>query len=407
MNEKQVLIVAGEASGEMYGAQLVEQLRRQSKGPMKFFGCAGQAMRKAGVEAIVTVEEISVHGIVEVLSHLVVLFNGFRDLVAASAERRPDLAVLIDFPEFNIRFAARLKHLGIKVVYFISPQIWAWRRRRIAVLRELISEMICILPFEEQFYRRAGVPVRYVGHPLLQMLELETTAEEFFIRFGVDSSRPRIAVLPGSRKNEIRHNLPTVLETLAQLHAQRPELQFIVAASATVGAEFIRRAVDRWQQATGKRVAVQIIENHTHVVVRFSDAAVVSSGTATLEAALLGTPLVCIYKMSPLSWWVGEKLVDVDYYCLVNLILNRMVVAELYQSEFTPRILQHEVLRLLDDPQARRAMLHEFERLKQILQTAHSPMAKAAEIVLTHLETPQGNFESKEAYSSRGVVMPG
>ncbi|MBZ5535808.1 MAG: lipid-A-disaccharide synthase [Acidobacteriia bacterium] len=407
MKEYRVLIVAGEASGEMYAAELVRQIQRQARKPVSFFGCAGQAMRQAGVEAIVTVEQISVHGFVEVLSHLEYLFDGFLKILAAAEQRKPDLVILVDFPDFNIRLASRLKTRGVRIVYFISPQFWAWRRGRLRVLRRLIDKMICILPFEKKFYQDMGIPVEYVGHPLVEMLKVEGGQEEFFLQFGIDSNRPRVALLPGSRKNEIRHNLFPILDTVVRLHSNRPEIQFILAVSSSVGRAFITLGIEKWQRARNQVAPVKVIEEYTREIMKYSNLAVISSGTATLEAALLGVPLICVYKVAPLSWWIGQKLIDVDYYCLVNLILNRGVVPELYQSDFSPRSLEREVLKLLEDRAARQAMLEEVAALKAILSTGHSPMAKAAQIVLSHLETQTVKVESKQVTLEPAAVVSG
>ncbi|MBZ5552874.1 MAG: lipid-A-disaccharide synthase [Acidobacteriia bacterium] len=407
MKERGILIVAGEASGEMYAAQLVRQIQRQAQEPVSFFGCAGQAMRQAGVEAIVTVEEISVHGFVEVLSHLEFLFDGFLKILAAAERRKPDLVILVDFPDFNIRLAARLKSLGVHIVYFISPQFWAWRRGRLKVLRKLIDEMICILPFEKRFYDHMGIPAKYVGHPLVEMLEVVCGQEELFLRFEIDPDRPRVALLPGSRKNEIRHNLFPILDTVMRLHSNRPEIQFFLAASTTVGRSFIVRGIEKWQRAGNQVAPVKVIEGYTREIMKYSNMAVVSSGTATLEAALLEVPLICVYKVAPLSWWLGQKLIDVDYYCLVNLILRRGVVPELYQSDFSSRVLEREVLKLLDDRAARQTMIEGVAALRAILSTGHSPMEKAAQIVLSHLETQTGKVESKQVTLEPAVVVSG
>lgn len=407
VKERTILVVAGEASGDMYGARLVEQMRRLSAGPVRFLGCAGSAMRAAGVVPVVTVEEISVHGFVEVLSHLEFIFDGFRRLVTAADQARPDMVVLIDFPDFNIRLARRLKHLSVPMVYFISPQFWAWRKGRIRALKDLVRTMICILPFEESFYREAGVRAEYVGHPLVEMLQVELEEKQFHERFGVEAARPKVALLPGSRKNEIRHNLPTLLKTVERLNGLRPEIQFNLAVSHAVGVEFVQRELERFRRAASRPLAITLIENHTRSVLRYSNVAVVSSGTATLETALLGIPMVCVYRVAPLSWWIGQKLIDVDYYCLVNLILNRPVVPELYQSEFTPSRLETQILRLLDTDGARQTMKEEFAGLKNLLKGAHSPMERAAQIVLAEMETQTAKNESNRANLIPSTILAG
>ncbi|MFI5175406.1 MAG: lipid-A-disaccharide synthase, partial [Terriglobia bacterium] len=305
------------------------------------------------------------------------------------------------------RLGSRLKSLGAPIIYFISPQFWAWRRGRLSVLRELIDEMICILPFERQFYQDAGIPVEFVGHPLVEMLEVECEPEEFYSKFEIDPNRPRIALLPGSRKNEIRHNLIPLLETACRLRSLRPEVQFVLAASSTVGMDFITGAIAGWERAVNQTTPVKVIEDCPRGAMKYSSLAVVSSGTATLEAALLGVPLICVYRVAPLSWWIGQKLIDVDYYCLVNLILKRPVVPELYQSDFSPQALEREVLNLLDNTAVSQAMLKEFAALRAILATDHSPMGRAAQIVLSHLETPRAKVESKQVTLAPASAVSG
>ncbi len=407
MSAKKILMVAGEASGEMYGARLAEEIRKLSADPIDFFGSAGGAMRDAGVAPTVTVEEISVHGFVEVLFHLEYLFDGFQRLVTAADREQPDLVVLIDFPDFNIRLARRLKHLGAKIVYFISPQFWAWRRGRIKVLKELVEEMICILPFEVAFYEMAGVSATYVGHPLVEMLEAPISRAELFSSLALDPEKPLVAILPGSRQNEIRHNLPPLLDAVAALHSARPEIQFVLGVSHAVGSRFVAQMMERWQRSTSKLAPMTLLENNTRGLLKHCRAAIVSSGTATLETALLGTPLVCVYKVAPLSWWVGQKLIDVDYYCLVNLILNKLVVPELYQADFSPKRLVSEISRLLDDEESRRTMLNEFAGLKRLLSTESSPMKRSAQIVLAHLETPTRKSESNPTNLISSVIKTG
>ncbi|MDD5543285.1 MAG: lipid-A-disaccharide synthase [Acidobacteriia bacterium] len=385
--EPRILIVAGEASGDLYAGHLVEQIRRKAGVNITFLGCAGHEMRRAGVEPIVRVEEVSVHGFLEVLSHLAILRKAFHQLVAAANQLKPDLAILVDFPDFNMRLARRLKKLGVKIVYFISPQFWAWRKGRINVLKGLIEEMICILPFEEASYRQAGVPAEFVGHPLVELLDREDSEEHPADAGWFAGSGPKVAILPGSRKNEIRHNLPVLLDSIVRIQERRPEVQFALAVSANVGVNYVQKRLDQWRMSASKPPRMILEEGQTRSLLKRCDAAVVSSGTATLEAALLGCPFICVYRVAPLSWWVGQKLVDVPYYCLVNLVLNRPVVKELFQRDFSPAVVEREVYRLLDDAPGSEAMRSEFTGLRRVLASRGSPLERSAEIVIRHLET--------------------
>jgi len=359
-----VLIVAGEASGDMYSAELVtDLLGKVPPQSFMFFGCGGKRMRESGVETVVDIHRLAVLGPFEALSHLRHLYAALRLLVNEARIRRPRLAILVDFPDFNLRLAAKLKALGIPVLYLISPQVWAWRSGRVKQMQKNIDRMLVILPFEKDFYSQRGMQVDYVGHPLVDRVGVSKTRSEFFQAHRLDESVPTVSLLPGSRTKEIHFHLPILLQAARWLHWQRP-VQFLLPAASSLHRNQIQRIL-----ADSGGPPLSFIEYDTYNAVGHSDLAVVSSGTATLETALLGTPLITVFKISNLTWIVGQYLVRVPFYSLVNLIANREVVPELFQSDFTAERLHAEMVRLLDQP----------ERLKHVRMGLASVKEKLGE----------------------------
>ena len=338
-----VLVVAGEASGDMYAAELVQALRTRlgASGPA-FFGCGGPALRQAGMEIEVDNRQLSVLGPFEAVSHLGRFFAALRQLEAAARQKKPRWAILVDFPDFNLPLARRLKRQGVGILYFISPQIWAWRKRRVHALRRWVDRMIVILPFEAEFYRRYGMKVEYVGHPLVDRVKPSRSRAQFLRSLRLAEERLTISLLPGSRSREIRYNLPAMARTAQRLQWEQ-SAQFLVPLASPLHARLVRGLIR--DEAPG--LSAVLVENDTYNAVGHSDLAVVSSGTATLEAALLGTPLIAVFRISIPSWIVGQYLIDVPYYSLVNLIAGREVIPELYQQDFTEDRLHAEIRRLL------------------------------------------------------------
>ncbi len=340
-----ILVVAGEASGDMYAAELVEALgtRLGASGPA-FFGCGGPALRQAGMEILVDNRQLSVLGPFEAVSHLGRFFAALRQLEAAARQKKPRWAILVDFPDFNLPLARRLKRQGIGVFYFISPQIWAWRKRRVHAVRRWVDRMIVILPFEADFYRRYGMQVEYVGHPLVDRVKTSCSRAQFLRSLGLAEDRLTISLLPGSRFREIRFNLPAMARTARRLQWEH-SAQFLVPLAAPSHAPLVRGLIR--DEAPG--LSASLVENDTYNSVGHSDLAVVSSGTATLEAALLGTPLIAVFRISIPSWIVGQYLIDVPFYSLVNLIAGRQIIPELYQQEFTDDRLYAEMRKFLTE----------------------------------------------------------
>jgi lipid-A-disaccharide synthase len=358
MSQSSIMIVAGERSGDIYGAGLASALQVRLPS-LKIFGCGGEAMRRAGADTVVDAHEMAIAGITEIVSGIPRAYRAFHRLLEEVDRRHPMLAVLIDFPEFNLRMARQLKKRKIPVVYFVSPQVWAWRKRRVKKLKARVAKMVVIFDFEEEIYRQAGVPVEYVGHPLVDMVRPHLTHEQFFAQLGLDASIPTIALLPGSRKKEVIANLPIMLDAATRLAVNR-RLQFVVAVAPTIDARWLETAL---LGCGVGRATVRTAINATYDALQHSEVAVVASGTATLEAALRGRPMVVVYRVSPITWTVGKFLVDVPYYSMVNILAKKQLVPELMQKDFNAAEVALRVEYLLDHPEAREAMIRGFRAL--------------------------------------------
>jgi lipid-A-disaccharide synthase len=375
---RKILVSAGEASGDLYASLVVEEIRRRLPN-VAFFGCTGPRLRAAGVQTVIDAASLAVVGLVEVVSHIPRICGEYRKLVRAAAEMRPDVAILTDSPDFHLRAASRLHRLGIPVVYLVAPQAWAWRKGRIPQMRRSIDRLLCIFPFEEEFFRGHGVQATYIGHPLAGLVAPALTKEEFFRKHRLAVGRPTIAILPGSRKGEAVRHLPALLDASARLYRERA-VNLVLPASVTTGTAFFRELVGR--------APVRVIEGESWDAMAHADVALAASGTVTVEAALLGTPLVTFYRVSTPSWIAGKLLVHVPFYSMVNLIASRRVVPELMQSEMTGAALAEEAGRLLGDAAARAEMCAGLDEVRRKL-TQSGPLsapARAASIVQDILE---------------------
>ncbi|HXG32604.1 MAG TPA: lipid-A-disaccharide synthase [Bryobacteraceae bacterium] len=368
-----VLISAGEASGDLYAARLAEHLRRSVPG-LECFGCAGPRMRQAGVRAVISAEDIAVVGLAEVIVHIPRIYKRYRRLLAAARTEKPDLAILTDSPDFHLRLAGRLKRLGIPVIGLVAPQVWAWRPWRIRAIRRNIDRLLCIFPFEEEFFRRRGVRAEYIGHPLAHMIRPSTSRAEFFQQHGLPQA-PLITLLPGSRTGEIRRHFGPLLDAAVHIHRSRPA-GFVVALPPGLPpaftAELRRRAAS---------FPVVIAEGVTWDAIAHADLALAASGTVTIEAALLGTPLVAFYRVAPLSWWLGRPLVRVPFFSMVNLVAGRRLIPELMQNEVRGERLAEEALRLLGDPEALARIRQELRTVAAQLSPPVEAMRRASSIV--------------------------
>jgi lipid-A-disaccharide synthase len=367
MTPGKILISAGEASGDLYAARLAARLR-QAWPKADFYGCTGPKMRAEGVRTIVDAASLAVVGLVEVVAHLPRIYGEYRKLLAAARAERPDLAILTDSPDFHLRLAKRLKAMGIPVIYLVAPQVWAWRQGRVAQMRQVIDRLLCIFPFEEEFFRSNNIPVTYIGHPLSGLARTSISREEFFRKHRLPTDRPLIAVLPGSRRGEAARHLDTLLESVNRLY-QLQAASFLLPASATTGAVFFRERIGR--------APIQVIEGETWDAIGHADLALAASGTVTVEAALLGTPMVTYYRVSPVSWALGRRFVKVPFLSMVNLVAGRKIVPELMQREFTAERLTLEAGRILGDETARRQMKTDLAEVAARLSIGSDPMDRA------------------------------
>ncbi len=358
-----VLISAGEASGENYGAMLIPVLRGIFGEQTEFFGVGGERMRAAGCEIVVDSNAVAVVGITEVIRHIPRIYREFHRMVAEARRRRPDVALLIDFPDFNLRLAEQLHTLGVPVVYFVSPQLWAWKKRRIRRVRSFVERMLVIFPFEESYYQERGVPAEYVGHPLADLPLPQSSREEMAQRLGLDPKKQWIALLPGSRRREVMLNLPTMMQAAAELG---PGYQYLLPVASTLSMEWMKA------RTAGSAVPIILLDD-ARLALFHARASVVASGTATVEAALIGNPFIVVYRLSRLSYAIGRRFVKLSHYAMVNLIAGREIVPELIQQRFTVKNVVAEMGKLLRDGTERKAMLGD---LKEVRQKLHLPGSK-------------------------------
>jgi lipid-A-disaccharide synthase len=370
---KRVLIIAGEASGDLYGGNLVEAIRTVDPS-IYFLGVGGSHMKKAGVRLLRHAEEMAVVGLPGA-KRLLTILEAFREVSASLTHWRPDLVILIDYPEFNLMLAGRAKRYGIPVMYYVSPQIWAWRSARINTIRSRVDRMVVILPFEERLYQEAGVKVSFVGHPLLDIIAPENEEGSLGWRYGKQASTRLIGLLPGSRSSEVSRLLPVMLEVAAILVDMIPKVHFLVPLAPTIGREQINPHLN------GRNLPLTVVTESTHEVIRACELIVAASGTVTLEAAILGTPLVVVYKVNPLTYWLGKRLVKVNHLALANIIAGETVAPELIQHEVTPERVARESMKIFNDARRREWIKRRLQDVREQLGTPGAS-DKAAAIAL-------------------------
>ena len=410
----QVLISAGEASGEMYGAQLIEALRRVSAGTgpstadgagnsataagggarttvagssLQFFGAGGDRMRAAGCEIVVDAKDLAVVGITEILSHLPKIYRLFGKLIRAADERHSRLAVVIDSPAFNWRVARQMRKRGIPVVYYVCPQFWAWRQGRVKLLRKYINQALVIFPFEENFYRVHGVNTTFVGHPLADLPTPEISRMHYAAQQALDHVKPWITLMPGSRRKEVRMNLPTILEAAAKLGQ---DYEFLLPVARTLEPSFLKELI-------GNR-DIHLVPEPLPAL-HHSRAGIIASGTATVEAAIMGTPFVMVYRVSPLTYLLGKPRIKVPHFAMVNLIAGEEVVSELVQHEFTAGNIVAELRKIIPDGAPRTRILQGLSSVKAKLKKpgadGGNASGRAASVILGMLN--QGIAEPNAA----------
>ena len=384
----------------MYGAQLIEALRRaaelRSAGgtnastptralQLDFFGAGGERMRAAGSEIVVDAKDLAVVGITEILGRLPTTLGLYRKLIRAADEKRPALAIVIDSPAFNWRVARQMRKRGVPVVYYVCPQFWAWRQGRVKLLRKYVNKALVIFPFEERFYRDHGVDATFVGHPLADLPAPKITREDYAAENRLDTAKQWITLMPGSRRKEVRMNLPTILEAADRLGGG---YEFLMPVAHTLDASFLRELIAARSKETRQRVSLQSsvrLVTEALPALHHSRAAIVASGTATVEAAIMGTPFVMVYRVSPLTYALGKPRVKVAYFAMVNLIAEAEIVPELVQHKFTVENIVAEMNRIIPDGEPRTRMIQNLAvvkaRLKEGSGSAH-PAEAAAEIIL-------------------------
>ena len=381
-----LLLSAGEASGDMYAARLASAL--QQRLDVAIFGMGGPQMRAAGVEIITDYSEVSVVGITEVLKRLPSLSRAMRRLVDEAQRRKPPLAILTDFPGFHLRLARKLRPRGVRNVYYICPQFWAWRPWRVNLVRRRFAEALCIFHFEERFYADAGVPVKFIGHPLVGSVYATLTRELFCKKYGLEEGGQIVTVLPGSRRGEIAHHLPVLVEGLLAIRQRISGAPQIVVAVAP-GLEAAR--LEKHFPAEWR---VRLISGDTYNALAAADLAIVSSGTATIETALLGKPMVVVYRLSPLTARLAKPLVKTKFFSMVNLIAGRAVVPELIQDDFTPERLASEAESLLFGSGSPNPRVSEMKRGLQEVQNLLGPpgaVERAADEIVRLLRPGSSN----------------
>lgn len=340
---RRALIVTGEASGDLHGANLIRAARDIDPG-LTFYGVGGRSMAAAGCEILIPSDTLAVMGLVEVVRHFPVLYRAFQQLKSIlRGDDRPDLLILIDFPDFNLRLARVAHQAGVPVLYYISPKVWAWRSGRVKEIAAVVDRLAVIFPFEPPLFRGLDLEVEYVGNPLTDEAVVTQERDPFLAQVGLDPTRPVVGIFPGSRRNELHYNLPTLLAAARQIRRARPEVQFLLPAASSLGVELL-------QQATaGAGCPLTIVDQPIYNTINACQAILAVSGTVTLQIGLIGTPHAIIYRLSPLTYAIGRRLVKVPFAGLANIVAGREVAREFIQDAATPEALAGEILRILNE----------------------------------------------------------
>jgi lipid-A-disaccharide synthase len=374
---KRIIIAAGEASGDLHASCLAKAML-ELESNLHFYGMGGEKLRDAGGRIIFDISKLSVMGITEVIRHLGHLYHVFKWFKNSLKNDRPDLIILVDYPEFNLRLAKVAKRYNVPVLYYISPQIWAWRTGRVKKISKLVDKMVVVFPFEAPLYEKEGMDVSFVGHPLLDIVKAKKSKEENLKRFGLNEKKTTIGLLPGSRLSEVKKILPPMVGAAELLSKRFDNLQFILPIAPGIKKEDIVKLTEN------AMATITIVDDTIYDVIDSSHLVVVASGTATLETALLTTPMVIIYKMSPLSYLIGKTLVKVPYIGMANIIAGKKVAPELIQEEATAERITHEVTRLLEDNHYHKNICEELTLIRKKLGEPGAAK-RAAKIALTML----------------------
>lgn len=381
MKSKKILLVAGEVSGDLHGSHLVEAIQHLEP-EVQFFGVGGESLKRRGMKLLYPAHSLSVVGITEVFLKLGTILKALRGLKRSLDREKPDLVILIDFPEFNLRLAKMAHRRGIPVLYYISPQVWAWRPKRINLIARWVKKMIVLFPFEVPLYEAAGVDAEWVGHPLLDIVRPTLPKEVAFQQFGLDPKRRTIGLLPGSRVHEVERLLPPLLDSAHLLQREIPDLQFVIPLAPGIP----KTILSSWMKNIS--IPVKVVEGFTYDVMNLAELLITASGTATLEGAILGKPMIIIYRVSLLSYWVGRALIQVDHIGLVNLVAEKEIAPELIQKDAHPQRIADEAFRILRDPILSRKMSESMGQMRQKLGEPGAAQ-RAALIVSSMLQEAQ------------------
>jgi len=384
---KKILVVAGEASGDHHAARVIAAIREQEP-RAEFFGIGGEAMAGEGVRLLLHAADLAVMGLSEVVSRLGVVLRALRDVARALKTERPALVILVDFPDFNFWVARLARFYRVPVMYYISPQVWAWRTYRVRTIARLVDRMVVIFPFEADFYRERGVPVTHVGHPLMETLPILTDRRALLAQWGLDPAHLSVALLPGSRASEIERHLPTMLKAAALIRRAIPQCQFLLPLASTAPADLVEGMVREAGADLTPAPTVKVIQGQSYEALSVAHLAVVASGTATVEAALAGTPTVIVYRVSPLTFMVGRWLVRVPHVGMANLLAGERLFPELIQDDFTPERLAREVLGLIGDRERLAAIRQGLARVITRLK-GPGASARAARVALELMAVAQ------------------
>ena len=358
--QRRIMIVAGEASGDIYGAELAREAHLLSQG-LHFFGIGGSRMREAGVTTLVDTAEMAVMGLVEVVKHFGVISSAFFKLKNILLNDPPELLILIDYPGFNIRLAKVAKKAGVKILYYISPKVWAWKAGRIRTIAAAVSQMAVIFPFEVPLYEKAAVPVSFVGHPMLDLVNVSMSREEAAVSFGLDPSRKTIGLFPGSRRSEIERILPAIIAAAELLQKRFPDLQFVLPLASTLSENDLLPHLER------SGIKPVITSQRIHDLIKACDSIISVSGTVTLEIALIGTPMVIIYRLAPFTYQVARRVVKIKYIGLCNIVADRSLVKELIQGEANPETIAAETGMILTNDAYRKTMTNGLATIREKL----------------------------------------
>jgi len=383
-----VLIVAGEASADLHGSHLVAALKQLDPG-LTFWGIGGSRLQEAGVRILFDSSDMAVVGLTEVVSRLATLTRAYLTLKTILRKDRPLLLILLDYPDFNLRLARAAKRFQVPVLYYISPQVWAWRKGRVEIIRRCVDRMAVILPFEKDFYGQRGLQVEHVGHPLLEEIPADLDGKKVRMELGLDQASPVLALLPGSRKEEVANLLPVMIEAAEKIRSTHARLKCLLPRASTIAPGLLDGLLKK------SSLDVQVTQGDVYRVLKACDLALVASGTATLEAAILETPMVIVYRVSSLSYWIGRRVISVPFIGLVNLVAGEEVVPELIQGDVTPERLAREAVDILDHDDRRRNMVRKLRALRETLGRGGAS-ERTARIALEMIEASPAGGETKK-----------